>query len=114
MGYHKSLVYLNSWLGLEPFGFIEPLPGIPPNARHLADLILRMRRHNVAVVVAEPWYGTETIQSVAEKAGATHVRLPGDVGAEGIESYDDLIDTIVRRLVDAYATAQQENTNSAH
>ncbi|WP_373044537.1 metal ABC transporter substrate-binding protein [Vulgatibacter sp.] len=79
--FHKSLVYLEDWLGLRELATVEPLPGISPSPSHLAGLILRMRKvQPPPVVVAEPWYNQSTARTVAEKAGAQLVTLPGDVG----------------------------------
>jgi len=98
VGYHESLVYLARWLGLRETGFIQPLPGIPPNPRHLARLILEMRSEGARVVLVEPWYEAETSRVVAERTGATVVRLPGDVGAPHVRSYPELIDRVVQSI----------------
>ncbi len=98
VGFHESLVYLANWLGLQRQGFIEPFPGISPNPKHLAQLILKMRKAKVKVILSEPWYNAETTRVVAEKTGAKIVSLPGDVGAPGIKSYDDFIDHIIKSL----------------
>ena len=98
VAYHRSVVYLCRWLGLKRAGYVEPLPGVPPSPSHLAQLILQMRKSGVKVVVSEPWYDAETARVVASKAGATVVRLPGDVGAPGIRSYEDVIEHLVSGL----------------
>ncbi len=103
VGYHQSLIYLSRWLGLREAGFIEPLPGISPSPRHLAGLILRMRREGVHVVLSEPWYDAETTRMVAERTGARIVRLPGGVGSEGAPTYLDYVARIVGRLGSAFA-----------
>ncbi len=100
VSYHKSLVYLSDWLGLEKFATIEPLPGIAPSPSHLADLILRIRGTKPAPIVAsEPWYNLRTAQTVAEKGGAPFVRLPGDVGSvQGKTTYIAHMDELISRL----------------
>lgn len=98
VGFHESLVYLASWLGLERKGFVEPYPGISPNPKHLAKLIIKMRKEKVKLILSEPWYNAETTRVVAQKTGAKIVNLPGDVGAPGIKTYDDFIDHIVTSL----------------
>lgn len=98
VGYHRSTVYLASWLGLEEAGFIEPVPGISPNPRHLARLILAMRQNGVRVVISEPWYNAQNARVVAERSGARFVRLPGGVGVSGVDSYAALIDRMVQDL----------------
>jgi len=101
VGFHESLVYLTTWLGLKSPAFIEPLPGIAPGPKHLAKLILRMKSTGAKVIFTERWYNAETTRVVAAKTGARVVRLPGDVGAPGVPTYAALIDAIVRSLRDA-------------
>jgi zinc/manganese transport system substrate-binding protein len=40
--YHKDANYLAAFLGIPVLGYIEPLPGIPPTASHLRDLVARL------------------------------------------------------------------------
>ena len=101
VGFHQSIGYLTAWLGLKRAGFVEPLPGISPGPKHLAELIVLMRQRSARVIICEPWYDAETAQVVAEKAGATVVRLPGDVGSDGIPTYAAYFDHIVTSLIGA-------------
>lgn len=98
--FHKSLVYLEAWLGLRELATVEPLPGIAPSPSHLAGLIVQMRKEQPpAVVVSEPWYNQNIARTVAEKAGTQLVVLPGDVGgAPGTDSYVAWMDTVLSRL----------------
>jgi zinc/manganese transport system substrate-binding protein len=41
--YHKDGNYLAALVGVPVLGFIEPLPGIPPSASHLRDLVQRFQ-----------------------------------------------------------------------
>ena len=36
---HKDQSYLCRWLGLNQLAAIEPKPGVPPSAGHLAELV---------------------------------------------------------------------------
>ncbi|AKU91484.1 metal ABC transporter substrate-binding protein [Vulgatibacter incomptus] len=98
--YHKSLAYLEDWLGLKEVATVEPLPGISPSPSHLAGVIMQLRQTKPpAVVAAEPWYNLRTAETVAEKGGATLVRLPGDVGSvPGKDSYIAHLDELISRL----------------
>ncbi|MFT7621183.1 MAG: zinc/manganese transport system substrate-binding protein [Myxococcota bacterium] len=101
VSFHASTQYLARWLGLRNIGYIEALPGVAPNASHLAGLILSMRKNKVRVVLSEAWYDAETARVVAAKSGATLFRLPGDVGADGVPTYPALIELIVTGLENA-------------
>jgi len=37
-------------LGLPVLGYIEPIPGVPPTAQHLRDLVQRLRNRRGAVL----------------------------------------------------------------
>lgn len=87
--YHKSMAYMEEWLGLKELGTIEPLPGISPSPSHLAGLILKIRESQPkALVVTEPWHNLRTARTVAEKGGASLAVLPGEAGAvPGTDTY---------------------------
>ncbi len=40
--YHKNWIYFTTLFGLETAGYVETKPGIPPTARHVAELIERI------------------------------------------------------------------------
>jgi len=98
--FHKSLVYLEAWLGLRELATVEPLPGIAPSPSHLAGLIVQMRKEQPpAVVVSEPWYNQSVARTVADKAATQLVLLPGDVGAApGTDGYAAWMDAVLSRL----------------
>ena len=98
VSYHQSTVYLSRWLGMRAIANIEPLPGIQPTPGHLAKVIVTMRRERAKIILSEPWYYAKTARMVAEKAGGTLIRLPGDVGVAGINSYADYMERIVSEL----------------
>lgn len=114
VAFHNSVEYLADWLQLQIAGFIEPLPGIPPSGKHLAQLILRMRERGTPVVLSEPWYENEIARTVADKSGALFVPLPGDIGAQAIDNYETYIDTIIQRLAAAFAAATTTNPDNLH
>ena len=54
--YHRSWTYFADAFGLEVLDTVEPVPGIPPTARHLADLVAQARARKVAVLIQEPYF----------------------------------------------------------
>jgi zinc/manganese transport system substrate-binding protein len=102
VAYHASWRYFLEFADLELAGLVEPLPGIPPGPRHLAELVDRMSRAGVGLVLVEPFYDPRIPATVARRAGARVLTLPSSVGGmPGVESYIDLLDHNVERLVDA-------------
>jgi zinc/manganese transport system substrate-binding protein len=98
--YHKSWTYVSDWLGLREMGYVELKPGIQPDPKHLAELILRMKAESVRALLIESFYNRGIAGQVAEAAGAKLLVLPSDVGATPkIRSYPDLVDAVLDALV---------------
>jgi zinc/manganese transport system substrate-binding protein len=97
--YHKSWSYVSKWLGLQEIGYVEPKPGIPAPPSHIASLIGLMRREGVKEILMESFYPRNTVELVAEKAGARAIVLPSDVGATPeTRDYFSLVDAVVAKL----------------
>ena len=100
--YHKSWTYVSDWLGLREIGYVEIKPGIPPDPKHLAELILLMKAESVRVLLIESFYNRGIAGQVADSAGAKLLVLPSDVGATPrIRSYLDLVDAVLDQLAAA-------------
>jgi zinc/manganese transport system substrate-binding protein len=98
--YHKSWSYVSKWLGLQEVGYVEPKPGIPAPPSHIAALIGLMRREGVKEILMESFYPRNTVELVAQKAGAKALVMPSDVGATAeIKNYFQLVDAVVGKLV---------------
>jgi zinc/manganese transport system substrate-binding protein len=96
--YHKSLSYLADWLGLQVVEQVEPKPGIPPNPRHVADLLGLAHAQGVKLLLQEAWYPTNTSRLVADKAGAKLVSLPSAPDFNQGKTYLDFMNELVGRL----------------
>jgi zinc/manganese transport system substrate-binding protein len=99
--YHKSFVYLTAWLGLIEVGTVEPKPGIPPNAAHVAQLIGEMRARNVPAILQERWYPSAVAERIASQTTAKLVLLPG-MTTDGAR-YGDHIDEVVQAIATGLA-----------
>ncbi len=100
--YHRSWPYFLGWAGLVEVGTVEPLPGIPPSSNHIAQLIQRVRREGVRLVIAESYYPANASRLVAQATGARFLQLPSMVGAAPrAQTYLDTIDALVREIVAA-------------
>jgi zinc/manganese transport system substrate-binding protein len=89
IGYHKTWTYLCDWLKLEQSGFLEPKPGVPPNPRHVAQLLAQARQLKVRLVLQEEHYPDATSRLVAERIPAPLVRLPAATNFPGGETYQE-------------------------
>lgn len=96
--YHKSWVYFLDWAGFVRVGALEPKPGIPPKASHVAKLIMKVKGQNVRFVIQESFYPTSLSTLFAQKSNAQLLVLPTMVGGEGTHTYESLIEHIVTRI----------------
>ncbi len=100
--YHKNWVYFIHLFGLEEAGTVEPKPGIPPSARHVAELVQLMRDREIRLILAANYFDEGQVRSVAAKVDAFAVIVPLYVGGEpGVEDYVQLFDLWLQRLLDA-------------
>jgi zinc/manganese transport system substrate-binding protein len=95
IAYHKTWIYVASWLGFEEAGFLEPKPGIPPNPSHVAELLTVARERKVRAILQEEYYPDATSRLVAQRIPASLVRVPGGPDFQGGQSYIDYVDRLV-------------------
>jgi len=100
--HHKSWVYLENWLGLELVGTLEPVPGIPPTASHLSQLLTQLGDDGGGAdfIIRSPFQSDKASEWLSERTSIPELVLPFTVG--GSEQAGDLYglfnDTIQRLL----------------
>jgi hypothetical protein len=105
--YHKNWAYLTALLGLRVIDYVEPKPGIPPTARHAAELIELIAAERIPVLLVANYFERSKPQAIADRTGIVPVVVPLSVGGEpGIETYEQLFDTWIDRLTKGFAAAQ--------
>ena len=64
VAYHEDLDYLEEWLPVRVLGYLEPVPGVPPTARHLRGLVQDLEGSEGRVLHAryQPSRGAEFLQ----------------------------------------------------
>jgi len=97
--YHRSLIYLLDRLGIEDLIQLEPKPGIPPNAKHLARVLKKMRQSGAKVVVQERYYPTNMASKLAALSKGKLVVIDG--GAADTQSYVSVSRARMRAIIDA-------------
>ena len=106
IAHHKSWVYLEDWLGLVEVATLEPVPGIPPTAGHLASLLDRFADKNSAdFIIRAPFQSDKPSNWLSERTAIPAVMLPLSVG--GSHTSGDLFkwcDDILNRLLIARET----------
>jgi zinc/manganese transport system substrate-binding protein len=108
VGYHRTLEYLTDWLGLSEVEFLEPKPGIPPNAAHVARVIAIARQRKAALLLQEGYYPDATARFVAQKIPAVLVKLPGGTDFQHGQSYIDYVGANLGQIERALAAGRKK------
>ncbi len=78
--HHKDWRYLLDWLGLEEVATLEPKPGLPPSASHLATLKTKMANQKAAMILRTAYQEARPSEWLSNKTGIPAVQLPYTVG----------------------------------
>ncbi len=97
--YHRDGIYLTNWLGLDLTMTIEPKPGIPPSAGHLADLLSKLKTEPADVIARMAYNEPKAPTWLSERTGIPVVELPYTVGGtkqakDLFGLFDDTIDRL--------------------
>ena len=104
--HHTSWVYLEDWLKLEEVATLEPVPGIPPTATHLASLLdeLGTDGSGADAIIRAPFQSAKPSEWLQERTGIPAIVLPLTVGGtEGAGDLFGLFDDVLDRLLAAVA-----------
>lgn len=96
--HHRNWIYLGRWLGLKEAGVLEPKPGLPPGAAHLAQLLARLGDAPARAILRAPYEDDRPDRWLAERARIPAITLPYTVGADGVGDLFQLFDTTLARL----------------
>jgi zinc/manganese transport system substrate-binding protein len=97
--HHREWVYLLDWLGLERLGALEPKPGVPPAAGHLARLKTQLASNPALAILRSPRNDPRPADWLGEQSGTPVLTLPNTIDeSEGPADLFALFDTLVDRL----------------
>jgi zinc/manganese transport system substrate-binding protein len=103
--YHSSWVYLTSAFGLRIVGTVEPLPGLPPTAKHLAELVEVARQRKVPLLIQEPYFSEESGRFLARETGLRVVMVAPSCDDVKPGSYLAHVTSVLRQLAGAASPA---------
>ena len=78
--HHKDWRYLLNWLGMNQVATLEPKPGLPPNASHLASLKKQMDDKGAAMILRAAYQQAKPSEWLSNETGIPVVQLPYTVG----------------------------------
>lgn len=95
---HKAFPYLLAWLGMVEVTTLEPKPGVEPSSGYLSEVLARVQREPVKMVLRAAYNDGRSSEWLAQRAKIAVVVLPFTVG--GNDKAKDLFslfdDTVVR------------------
>jgi zinc/manganese transport system substrate-binding protein len=97
--YHKIFDYFLNRFGFNLVGTIEPLPGIPPTTKHIAEVEELIKREGIKYILQDVYNPQDASTYLSKKLGVKLIIMPHDVGSvkEG-DNVVSVFDEIVRRL----------------
>ena len=102
--YHRSWPNFAKRFGLVVVDYVEPKPGIPPSPSHTLELIGRMKRENIKLILVEPYFDLRTPESIARQTGGqVVVLLPSVGGVKEVKDYLQLFDYDLNLMAGVFA-----------
>ncbi len=97
--YHKIFDYFLRRFGFVISGTVEPIPGIPPTTKHIADVEKLIKREGVKYILQDVYNPQDASEYLAKTLGIKLVVLPHDVGSvKEADTVFSVFDEMVRRL----------------
>ena len=78
--HHEAWAYFLRWAGLTRVASLEALPGIPPSASHLQDVLEQSRGAGAEVILLAPYEPRDASDWLSARTGIPVVELPYTVG----------------------------------
>jgi ABC-type Zn uptake system ZnuABC Zn-binding protein ZnuA len=96
IAYHRIFEYTAREFGFQLLGYVEPKPGIPPSAGHLAELEGLIKRSKPDALLATEANGKKESEALGRMTGTRVIVLPHDVKSE--QNWFGPMDTIINSL----------------
>ena len=97
--HHENWAHLLRWAGLRRAATLEPVPGAPPTASHLAQVLEQVAATGARAILRAPFDPTDAAEWLAERTGLPVVEPPLSVGGrEGVDDLFDLFDALLAAL----------------
>lgn len=96
--YHRSWPYYANAFKLEVLGTVEPVPGIPPTGKHLAELVEIVKSRKVKSLLQEPYFSDDAGKFLAREAGIRVAKAAPSCDGPAPGSYLAHFDDIARAL----------------
>jgi zinc/manganese transport system substrate-binding protein len=96
--YHRSWVYFTMAFGFKQAGYVEPIPGIPPTATHLREIVDIIKSQNVKLLLEESYYPADAGDYISRQTGVKVQVLDAACEGVGASDYLDHLEQIVKSV----------------
>jgi zinc/manganese transport system substrate-binding protein len=96
--YHRTWIYAAKRFDMEIAGQVEPLPGIPPTAQHLASLSATIREKQTPVVIRDLFHPDGPVEFLQRETGVRAAVVPASCAEPTPESYLQIFDRLANAL----------------
>jgi zinc/manganese transport system substrate-binding protein len=98
--HHQDWDYLFDWLQIINAGSLEPKPGLPTSASHLASLKQDLQQNPANAIIHTHYQSPKAAKRLSQLSGIKVLELPYTVGGgEGITDLFSLFDITLERLL---------------
>jgi ABC-type Zn uptake system ZnuABC Zn-binding protein ZnuA len=109
--YHRSWVYFAKRFGFEIVGEVEPKPGIPPTAKHIAEIVKIMKEKKAKLMFKETYFENRTPSKIAKETQGVVVTLAQTVGeVKEAQDYISMMEYNVRAVETAFTAGEEEKS----
>jgi zinc/manganese transport system substrate-binding protein len=98
ISYHSSWIYFTTAFNLAVAGNVEPLPGIPPTAKHLAELVDIIKKDHISMLLQEAYFPDDAPKFLARQTGIRVFKLMPSCDNATADAYLSHFDEIVSKL----------------
>ncbi|UCB56344.1 MAG: zinc ABC transporter substrate-binding protein [Thiotrichales bacterium] len=96
--HHDFWSYLIDWLGLNRIATLEPVPGVSPSTRHLAEVKQLLQQQPAVMIVDTSYMNDRPVRWLSDQAGIPVVTLPGTVDFQQDETLQQWFDGLVQAI----------------
>ncbi len=95
--FHKTLTYFLDRFAIENPMILEPLPGLPPSAKHVMEVISKVKSDKIPLILVENFFDPTVAERVIKESkearlAVVPVAVDGDAK---VKTIDDLYETLV-------------------
>jgi zinc/manganese transport system substrate-binding protein len=101
--YHSSWVYFADAFGLTIDGHAEPVPGIPPTAGHLKDLVNLIQQKKIGIFIQEPYFSDDAGKFLNRQTGLRVIKVSPSCDSADPGSYLGHINEVLHLIAEPSA-----------